>query len=73
MKCSVVEWTGVIYVKRFAFEVKWCEVSYDEVLGDKSAKYFKGTLYLIILWLFHLGVPCTVFVLTHIMVVLISF
>jgi len=48
-------------------EVKWSEVSYDEVLGDKSAMYIRVTLhsgYLIILWLFKLGIYCTVFVLT---------
>jgi hypothetical protein len=35
VKCSDVEWTDVIYVKLFRFEVKWSEVSYGEVLEDK--------------------------------------
>jgi hypothetical protein len=39
VKCSDVEWTDVIYVKWFYFEVKWNEVSYGEILGDKSAMY----------------------------------
>jgi hypothetical protein len=60
IKCSDMEWTDVIYVKWFYFEVKWTEVSYGEVIGDKSAMYIRVTLYLIILWLFHLGVSCTV-------------
>ena len=50
VKCSDVEWTGVIYVKWFCFEVqwssvKWSEVSYSEVLGDKSTMYIRVTLY----------------------------
>ena len=39
------------------FEVKWNEVSYTEVLGDKSTMHIRVTLYwgyLIVLWLFHL-------------------
>jgi len=54
-------------------EVKWNEVSYSEVLWDKSAMYIKVTLYcryLIILWLFHLGISCAVYVLTCTVVVL---
>jgi len=54
-------------------EVKW---SYGEGLGDKSATYFRVTLYwvyLIILWLFHLGISCTVFVLTLTVVVVTCF
>jgi len=56
-ECSDVEWTGVIYVKWFCFEVKWGEVSYVEVLGDKSTMHNGVTLYwgyLIVLWLFYL-------------------
>jgi len=55
VKCSDVEWTDVIYVKWFC--LKWSEVSYGEVLGDKSAMHFRVTLYwwyLIVLWLFYL-------------------
>jgi hypothetical protein len=44
--CSDVEWTDVICVKWFYSEVKWSEVSYGEVLGDKSAMYIRVTLYL---------------------------
>jgi len=60
VKCSDVEWSDVIYVKWFYFEVKGSEVSYGEVLVDKSAMYIRVTLYLIILWLFHLCISCTV-------------
>jgi len=48
-------------------EVKWREVSYVVILGDKIAMYITVNLYwgyVIILWLFHLGVSCTLFVLT---------
>ena len=37
--------------------LKWSEVSYGEVLGDKSTMYIRMTLnwgYLTVLWLFHL-------------------
>ena len=40
-------------------------MSYGEVLVDKGAMYIRVTLhfgYLIVLWLFHLGISCTVFV-----------
>jgi hypothetical protein len=63
----------IIYVKWCYFEVKWSEVSYGAVLGDKSAMYIRVILYwgyLIVLWLFHLGISCTVFVLTCTVVVL---
>ena len=43
--------------KWFYFEVKLSEVSYGEVLGDKSTMYLRVTLYwryLIVLWLFNL-------------------
>jgi hypothetical protein len=42
------------------------KLSYGEVLGDKSAMYNRVTLYwgyLIIFWLFHSGISCTVTVL----------
>jgi len=42
MKCSDVEWSDVIYVKWFYFEVKR---SYGEVLVVKSAMYIRVTLY----------------------------
>ena len=45
VKCSDVEWTDVIYVKCFCFEVQWNEVSYREVPGDKSTMYISVTLY----------------------------
>ena len=51
---SDVEWTDVIYVKWF---FKWSEVSYGEILEDKSTVYIKVALYWgywIVLWLFHL-------------------
>jgi len=51
----------------------WTEVSYGEVLVDKGAMYIRVTLYcgnLIILWLFHLGISCIVFVLICTVVVL---
>jgi hypothetical protein len=54
VKCSDVEWTGVIYVKWFCFEVKWSEVSYGEVLEDK---YIRVTvLYVVVclvMWLYY--------------------
>ena len=46
-------------------DVKWSEMSYGEVLGDKIAMHIRVSLYwgyLFILWLFHLGISCTVFV-----------
>jgi len=47
VKWCEVEWTDVIYVKWFYFElsdVKWIEVNYGEVLGDKSAMHIRVTL-----------------------------
>ena len=35
----------MIYVKRFCFEVKYSEVSYGELLGDKGTMYSSVTLY----------------------------
>ena len=57
VKRSDVGRTDVMYVKWFCFEVKWSEVSYGEVPGDKSTMYIRVTQYweyLIVLWLFHL-------------------
>ena len=56
LKCSDVKWTGVIYVRWYLF-LKWNEVSYGEVPGDKSTMYITMTFYweyLIVLWLLHL-------------------
>ena len=67
VKYSDVEWNDVIYVKWFYFEFQWNEVTYGEVLGDKSAMYIRVNLYwdyLIILWLFNFDVSFTVFVVT---------
>ena len=64
VKCSDVEWTDVIYVKWFCFEVKWVTVKF---LGTKEPctlgwPYIEGT------WLyceyFIWCVSCTVVVLT---------
>ena len=44
-------------LKWFCSEVKWSEVSYVEVLGDKSTMHIRATIYwgyLIVLWLFYL-------------------
>ena len=79
VKWSDLGWSDVIYVKWFYFKVKWSgwsEVSYGEVLVDKGALYIRVTLYcvyLIILWLFHLGISCNVFVLICTVVVLCCF
>jgi hypothetical protein len=57
VNCSDLEWNYVIFVKWFCFEVKWSEVSYFEVLKDKTTMYIMVTLYwkyLIVLWLFYL-------------------
>ena len=68
----------IIYVKWLFmwsnFILKWSEASYGEVLVDKGAMYITVNLYcgyLIILWLFHLGVSCTVFVVLCAVVVLL--
>jgi hypothetical protein len=45
VKSSDVEWIDVIFVKWFCFEVKWREVSYDEVLGDKSTIHIRVKVY----------------------------
>ena len=68
-----------IYVKCFILkssQVKWSEVNCGEVLVYKGAMYIRVTLYcghLIILWLFRLGISCTVFVLICTVVVLNCF
>jgi len=57
----------------FYSEVKWNELSYSEVLWDKipcTLRWLYVVGYLIILWLFHLGISCTVYVLTCTVVVL---
>ena len=57
-------------------ELRWSELSYGEVLVDKGGMYIRVTLFckhLIILWLFHLGISCTVFVLICTVVVLYCF
>jgi hypothetical protein len=41
VKCSDVEWSDVIYVKRS--EVKWSE--YGKGLGDRSTMYIRVTVY----------------------------
>jgi len=69
---SVVMWSELMWFMWSDFilkwsELKWSEMSYGEVLGDKSVMYIRVTLYwghLIILWLFNLGISCTVFGLT---------
>ena len=56
-KWSDVEWTDVVYVKWSCVELKWNEVIYGEVLGDKSTMHISVTVYwgyLVVLWLFHL-------------------
>jgi len=74
-RCSDCELTWLMWNN---FILKWNEgeVSYGEVLGDKSAMYTRVNLYwsyLFIFWLFHLDISCTVFVLTCTVVVLTSF
>ena len=62
IECKWVQWCGVNWrdlceVILFWSEVKRSEVSYGEILGDKSTMYIRVTLYwgyLIVLWLFHL-------------------
>jgi hypothetical protein len=78
--CSPREWIYFYFkVKWIWSEVKWSdwsEVSYGNVLVDKGAMYNRAILYcrhLIILWLFHLGISCTVFVLICTVVVLYCF
>jgi hypothetical protein len=73
---SVVMWGELTWYMWSDFILKWSEVSYGEVLVDKGAIYIRVTLYcghLIILWLFHLDISCTVFVLICTVVVLYCF
>jgi hypothetical protein len=63
-KRSEAKWSEVKWSEVKWSEVKWSEVSYGKVLADK-VMHISVILYcehLIILWLFHLGVSCTVFV-----------
>jgi len=63
---SVVMWGELTWFMWSNFIIKWSEVIYGEVLVDRGAMYIRMTLYcghLIILWLFHLGISCTAFVL----------
>jgi hypothetical protein len=56
--------------------MNFSEVNYGEFLVGTGAVYIMATLYwgnLIILWLFHLGISCSVFVLICTVVVLNSF
>ena len=81
MTVSVNKWSDVMWSELMWFVwsdliLKWSQVSYGEVLGDKNAMYIRVTLYwgyLIILWLFNLGISCTVFILTCTVVVLTCF
>jgi hypothetical protein len=62
--CKVAARLEGYIIEFHSIKVKWSEVSYGEVLGDKSAMFIRVTLYwgyLITLWLFHLGISCTVF------------
>jgi hypothetical protein len=86
-KCALyIGWRPIEYQEinspRTTFEcvedhrVTWSEMRYGEVLVDKGAMYIRINLYcgyLITLWLFHLCISCTVFVLSCIVVVLYSF
>jgi len=51
---SVVMWSELTWFMWSDFILKWSEVSYGEVLGDKSAMHIRMTLYwgyLIVFWL----------------------
>jgi hypothetical protein len=64
---SVVMWSELLWFMWSDFilklnEVKWSELRWS--LEDKSAMYNMVTLYwryMIIFWLFNLGISCTVF------------
>ena len=76
LKWCEVQWCGVLWRHLCEVILFWSEVSYDEVLGDKSTMYIRVTLcwgYLIVLWLFHLGISGVVFVLICTVVVLYYF
>jgi len=71
-----VMWSELTWFMWGDFVLEWSEVSYGEVLGDKSTMYIRVTLYwgyLIVLWLFHSGISCVVFVLICTVVVLYCF
>jgi hypothetical protein len=73
---SVVTWGELTWLMWSDFILKRSEVSYGEFLVDTRAMYIMVTLYwgnLITLWLFHLGISCTVFVLICTLVVLNCF
>jgi hypothetical protein len=56
IECSDVEGTNVLNVKLYCFKIKWSELSYVEVYGDKINMHFSLILYwgfLIVLWLFY--------------------
>jgi len=55
-------WSELMWFMWSDFVLKWSEVSYIEVLGDKSTMQIRVTLYwgyLIVLWLFY--VVCTLY------------
>ena len=69
-------WHDLCEMILFWSEVKWIEVGYGEVLVDKNAVYITVTLYwryFSMLWLFHLGTFCIVFVIISTVVVLYCF
>ena len=49
VKCSDVEWTNVIYLMWSDFVLKLSEVSYVELLGDKSTLHIRVTVCLKVL------------------------
>ena len=56
-------WYDMIWYDMIWYDMIWYDMSYGEVLVDKGAMYLRVTLHcghLIILWLFHLGISCTV-------------
>ena len=63
---SVVMWSELMWFMWSDFILKWSEVSYGEVLRDISTilRVILHWGYLIILWLFHLGLSCTMVVWT---------
>jgi hypothetical protein len=81
MHGETVKVKNVVTIKGIQVEIEWSDLifkwsEWSEVLRDKSVMYITVTLYwgyLIILWLFHLGISCTVVVLTCTIVVLTSF
>ena len=54
---GIIEGNWKLQDNWLSFEVKWSEVSYVAVLGDKSTMHIRVTLYwgyMIVLWLFYL-------------------